>query len=364
MSFVLLGHGAAVPQFHADDKEALQFALDRFARDEKDRRTLPILYRMAGVKRRHTVLLKAPEGRPAEERYSLLYDPAGPDDMGPSTSERMAVYEESAVSLAVEASRKALDASGVVGSDITHLVTISCSGFFAPGVDVALMNALVLPPTVARTHVGFMGCHGALNGLRVARGFGLSDPKAVVLVCAVEVCSIHYHYGFDPEKVVANALFADGSAATVGRAGDSGAGWPIRATGSCLLPDSEDAMTWRIRDNGFEMTLSPKVPARIEEHLRPWLEGWLTEHGLALEDIATWAVHPGGPRILSSVAKALDLPKGTLDPSHDVLKQFGNMSSPTILFIIERLRAAQAPLPCVALGFGPGLIAEAVLFAD
>ena len=122
-------------------------------------------------------------------------------------------------------------------------------------------------------------------------------------------------------------------------------------------------MTWRIRDHGFVMTLSAKVPGLIEEHLRGWLESWLAENGLGITDIATWAVHPGGPRILSSVAMALGLDDDALAVSREVLREYGNMSSPTILFVIDRLRKAHAPLPCVALAFGPGLMAEAVLFA-
>jgi predicted naringenin-chalcone synthase len=163
--------------------------------------------------------------------------------------------------------------------------------------------------------------------------------------------------------VVANALFADGAAAVVGSARPDSVGWSVLATGACLIPDSEDAMTWRIRDHGFVMTLSPKVPGLIEEHLPAWLESWLATEGLGINDIGTWAVHPGGPRILSSVARALGLDDDALAVSREVLRQYGNMSSPTILFVLDRLRQADAPLPCVALGFGPGLMAEAVLFA-
>ncbi|MCC6154308.1 MAG: type III polyketide synthase, partial [Candidatus Hydrogenedentes bacterium] len=211
--------------------------------------------------------------------------------------------------------------------------------------------------------VGFMGCHGALNGLRVARGFIESDPNARVLLCAVELCSLHYHYGWNPEQIVANALFADGSAAIVATAGKGGENeWAIRGTGSCLVPESEDAMTWRIGNNGFIMSLSSRVPELIGSHLRPWMEGWLQQHKLTLDDVKSWAVHPGGPRILGSVVKALNLTKDAVDVSREILRDHGNMSSPTILFILNRLREANAPRPCVALGFGPGLMAEATLF--
>src|SRR5262249_53903266 len=157
------------------------------------------------------------------------------------------------------------------------------------------------------THVGFMGCHGALNGLRVANAISAADAEARVLLAAVELCSLHYHYGWDPEMVVANALFADGAAAVVG--GRDGCGgrdsWRVAKNGSCLVPDSEDAMSWRIVDHGFKMTLSARVPNLIETQLRPWAAEWLGNNGLTIEKIGSWAIHPGGPRIVDSVGRAL-----------------------------------------------------------
>ena len=362
-AFTILGQGSAVPHHSIGQKESVQIAVEHFCPSDKERRLLPALYRMAGVKKRHSVLLRERGPDDSGPSYDLMYEPEGPDDMGPRIGERMRAYEDHAGPLAAQAAKEAIDKAGSSAADISHLVTVSCSGFDAPGVDVGRSRDLGLPPTVERAHIGFMGCQGAMNGLRVARGFAASSPGANVLLCAVELCSIHYHYGWDPERVVANALFADGAAAVVGTMTDKADGWPIQATGACLIPDSEDAMTWRIRDNGFEMSLSSRVPKLIEEHLGPWMETWLAGEGLQLADIESWAVHPGGPRILSSVSKALDLPDGALEVSRGVLQEFGNMSSPTILFIVDRMRTAKAPLPCVALAFGPGLMAEAVLFA-
>jgi predicted naringenin-chalcone synthase len=210
-----------------------------------------------------------------------------------------------------------------------------------------------------------MGCHGALNGLRVARALVGDDPAARVLLCAVELCSLHYYYGWCPGKMVANAIFADGAAALVGvaeEAAPAGA-WRVLATGSCYLPNSADAMTWTIGDYGFEMTLAKSVPGLIARHLRPWLEGWLGQRGLRVADVPSWAVHPGGPRILAAVEEALALPREATADARAVFASHGNMSSPTVLFIVERLRARRAPRPCVALGFGPGLVAEVALLA-
>ena len=221
-------------------------------------------------------------------------------------------YEAEAGNLAVEASREALDDSGVSADRITHIVTVTCSGFFAPGLDVALIKRLGLRPGVERTQVGFMGCHGAINGMRVARAIVGADRSACVLLCCAELCSLHHQYDLDPSTIIANALFADGAAAHVGVAGDSRPDAPYRvvATGSTLIDDSEDVMSWRIGDHGFAMTLSAKVPKLIVRHLRPWLDGWLASHGLRVETVPAWAVHPGGPRILTAFSEATGIGRG------------------------------------------------------
>jgi predicted naringenin-chalcone synthase len=361
MKFSITGHGTAVPEHAIGAEEALKYATEFCCHTDEQRNKLPKLYRMSGVEQRHSVLLEGPQGNGPRQSFFGL--PDGPEDRGPGVARRMDVYEREAGPLAIEASEQALNRSQLSGVDITHLITVSCSGFSAPGVDVEIIKALGLVPTVQRTHVGFMGCHGALNGLRVARGFAESDPDARILLCAVELCSLHYYIGWSPERIVANALFADGAAALVGQArnGEAPDEWKVTATGSCLLPDSEEAMTWRISDHGFQMTLSREVPRVIGKHLAPWLTAWLKEQGLGLDDVGSWAVHPGGPRILDAVGRSLGLDNGQLDASREVLRERGNMSSPTVLFILDLLRQREAARPCVALGFGPGLVAEAAL---
>jgi predicted naringenin-chalcone synthase len=275
----------------------------------------------------------------------------------------MALYEQVAPGLAAQASREAMTSAGICAEQVSHLVTVSCTGFFAPGLDTRVIGALGLPPSTRRTHVGFMGCHGALNGLRVAQSFIESDPDAVVLVCSVELCSLHFAYGWDPDMLVPNALFADGAAAVVGRAAAAAETreWRVEACETLLMPDSAEDMSWRIGDHGFRMTLSARVPDLIESHVGAWLESWLGEHGLSVQAVGSWGVHPGGPRIVSSVERAASLGKEQTQISRAILADCGNMSSATVLFILDRLRAAEAPLPCVALAFGPGLVAEAVL---
>jgi predicted naringenin-chalcone synthase len=366
MTFAILGIGTAVPNAVISQPDALRIARALAHPTDEQATWLPLMYSGTGVAARGTALGSAVmrdmlDGATAT---GSPYLPTGtPDDRGPTTAQRMQHYADLAPPLAVQAAAAALRRSGLHGANLTHLVTVSCTGFVAPGVDLALIRALGLPATIQRTHVGYMGCHGALNGLRVARAFSEAEPDARVLLCAVELCTLHYHYGWDAQKVIANALFADGAAAVVG-ASDASAppeAWRVAATGSCLIPDSETAMGWTVGDHGFEMSLSKVVPRLIAQYLRPWLEGWLHQQGVAVEQVGSWAVHPGGPRILDAVEESLCLPRGATDVSRAVLAEHGNMSSPTILFILDRLRAADAPRPCVALGFGPGLMAEALL---
>jgi predicted naringenin-chalcone synthase len=271
-------------------------------------------------------------------------------------------YAEQAPLLARRAAQEALHNSGVPARAITHLVTVSCTGFHAPGWDVSLVRDLGLPATTERTHVGFMGCHGALNGLRVARAFVEADPGARVLLCATELCSIHYFYGWDPQRVIANAIFADGAAALVGAAGGGSGCWELAASASCLVPETENVMTWDVGDHGFVMTLAKNVPDIITRNLHAFLAPWLAGHGLAVADIQSWAIHPGGPKILDAVGAALGLRDELLRPAREVFAAYGNMSSPTVLFILDHLQKHGGRPPCVALGFGPGLNVEAALF--
>jgi predicted naringenin-chalcone synthase len=364
MSFAILGLGTALPEFRFTQEEAVRVA-QVLCLDPRQSPLVPVLYRQTEIEGRNIVL-----GEPiirdvidgTKHSQSVFLPKGDPDDPGPTTAERMHVYIEHAAPLAISAARAALAESGFSPEAITHLVTVSCTGFSAPGVDVALIKGLNLSTTVERTNVGFMGCHGALNGLRVARALTGSDPSARVLLCAVELCSLHYHYGWDPKRVVANALFGDGAAAIVGAPATDETALQVAATGTKLFPDSAYAMTWDVGDHGFDMTLSTRVPNLIEKLLRPWLEEWLHHSRLRLCDVHSWAIHPGGPRVLLAVGEALGLPATALTASREVLQQHGNMSSPTVLFIIDRLRKQKAARPCVALGFGPGLTAEATLF--
>lgn len=388
---IILGLGTALPEHRMTQDEATFLAQEICARTEEERRLVKVLYRKAGVKQRFTALphqtalewLAAPATLVAEQRAGVN-DAISDEDrltsveesesqpsvhLGPTTSQRMAYYREHAPPLALRSAAAAMAEAGIAADEITHVITVSCTGFFAPGVDAALIEHLGLPRTTERIQVGFMGCHGAVNGLRAATALVAADPRRRVLLCAVELCCLHYCFEWDPLRAVGNAIFADGSASLVVGSGNASHSSPTHdrplrpaACGSYLIPDSTDAMTWDIGNHGFRMLLSPRVPDLIGVHLRPWLTAWLAQHDLTIDRVGGWAVHPGGPRILTAVEEALGLEPTATMASRDVLATHGNMSSPTILFILDRLRKSNVPRPYVALGFGPGLAAEAALF--
>jgi prepilin-type processing-associated H-X9-DG protein len=387
----ILGIGTATPP-SAPQEQAMEFAMTLTGQPLDQQAWLKRVYRQTGIQSRGSVLVREGDHSYAEPRK--FYPPSkGPDDRGPTTAARMAVYAERAPKLALESARRALENSDTSPASITHLITASCTGFYAPGVDAALIEHLGLSRSVRRVHVGFMGCHAAFNALAAAQD-SAATRNARILVTCVELCSLNWAYGSDPGKLIANALFADGSASAVvgtsalspspGNPGEGRGGgrepinsdlaeelvrpislspqttWQLTDFSSYLIPNSHDAMTWNLGDHGFEMTLSPGVPEHIRTHLRPWCEQWLAKNELKLSDVAGWAIHPGGPKILAAVAEALELEADALRFSHKVLAAHGNMSSATILFILKEM-AKEIAGPVVAIGLGPGLMAEGML---
>lgn len=371
MSLSILSLGTAVPPDAVTPEDGLRIARYLAGQDVRTSDWLGPIYTNSGIRQRFQVI----GGHVVRDLWAGTNVSGSPflpsesnDGLGPTTGERMTIYAEEVGPLALRAASRALEKCDFGADAVTHLITVSCTGFMAPGIDLTLIRGLGLPATVERTHVGFMGCHGALNGLRVANAFASADPDARILMCAAELSSLHYYYGSSADKLVANSIFADGAAAVVGqRARRTSAlngknPWRIRGAGSCVIPDSEADMGWRIGDHGFEMSLSRRVPGLIALHLRPWLERWLSKHSLTVESIKSWAVHPGGPKILTAVEESLNLPAEAIATSRAIYADYGNMSSPTVLFVIDRLRNQGSSVPCVAMGFGPGLVVEAVLF--
>lgn len=347
----------ATPEHARPQSEALAFMQQIESLPEPLRRRLPAVYQRTGIERRHSCVPDYMHDDPAQFEFfpqNLRLEPA------PTSAERNQWYRHHAVPLAEKVARDALDQADVGADEITHVVTVSCTGFFAPGIDIELVRRLGLDPSTQRTHVGFMGCYAAFNALRVADGFCRSQPGARVLVVCVELCTLHFQIDDTLERAVVNALFADGAAAAVlSSVEEERPGWYLRRQRTALHEDSMDHMTWDLGDTGFDMTLSPRVPHVIAEVLPDYIEELGEQQGAD-----RWAIHPGGPAIVEKAAQVLDLEQEDVEESLGVLRDYGNMSSPTILFVLDRvLQGEAAPGErCIALAFGPGLTIEGALF--
>jgi predicted naringenin-chalcone synthase len=281
----------------------------------------------------------------------------------PSTEARMKLYAIQAPELAMRAVSR-LDVSDE-RDRITHLIVASCTGFTAPGLDLQLCESLGLRRDVARTIVGFMGCSAAVPALRLAQQAVLADPKSRVLVVNLELCSLHFQETADIETVLSFLLFGDGCTAALVTADE--AGIALHDFRNAVIPDSQDLITWHIGNQGFEMFLSGKVPIRIAQALREDLsradEGGLLR-GAGTQDIDLWAVHGGGRTVLDAVEAGLCLDEEALHFSRGVLRDYGNMSSATVMFVLSRMLERAAPRQRgMAMAFGPGMVAETFRFS-
>jgi predicted naringenin-chalcone synthase len=279
----------------------------------------------------------------------------------PGTAARMARFERDAPVLAA----KAIAGLDLDPQSVTHLVAASCTGFMAPGLDQRIVEQAGLRPEIERTVVGFMGCYAAVNSLRLAHHIVRSEPEARVLVVNLELCSLHFQDTDDLERNLSGMLFGDGAAAALVTADASGAA--LHDFRAAALPGSGDLITWKIGDHGFDMHLSGEVPKRIEAAMRA--EAARNDDGGILRgdrpaDYDLWAVHAGGRTILDAVEAGLELGREALGVSRRVLHDFGNMSSATLMFVMQRILAGEGGdgRRGIGLAFGPGLAAESFRF--
>jgi len=278
-------------------------------------------------------------------------------DHFPGTAARMARYEAEAPALAEQACL-ALGLEGQ-GASVTHLILATCTGFAAPGLDHWLIRRFGLRGSVERSIVGFMGCQAAINALKLAWHMARSDTRAKVLVVNLELCSLHMQPAREVETLLCSLLFGDGCSAAL--VSQEPHGLRMEGFHAALVPEAAHQITWRIADSGFDMTLSGFVPLTLARALPGEADAILA--GVPVEEISHWAVHPGGRAVLDAVAHGLELPQGSLDVSRAVLREFGNMSSATVMFVLERMmRGMASGARGCALAFGPGLSAESMRF--
>jgi predicted naringenin-chalcone synthase len=353
-----------LPAFSFSQEEASR-KMQEWARDEREKRLVRAIYRSSGIETRHAVVRDYDGGTP--ESF-FRPGPAG-TLVGPGTAARNALYASESRTLCVPLARKAIaGCPGVDPGDVTHVVTVSCTGFYNPGPDYHIVRELGMSPGTQRYHLGFMGCYAALPALRMAAQFCEADPEAVVLVLCVELCSLHMQLSGTEDMILANSLFADGAAAAIVRAREpeEGGGYRIDGFRSTLVPSGEREMAWRIGDHGFDISLSSYVPKIIGANLREFVEPSLADSGMGVGDVDVWAVHPGGKSILDQAQRCLCLRGEQVRASREVLRRYGNMSSVSILFVLREIlseRAGTGEAKICAVAFGPGLTVEMALLA-
>ncbi|PRB11083.1 type III polyketide synthase [Microbacterium sp. MYb62] len=332
-------------------------------------------FNVSGIDTRHTVIDEL--SLDSDTTDPVFFDRRTGRLLAPGTKARNDLYAREAAKLFIEAARRSIDADpDLEPADVTHVITVSCTGFHAPGPEYEIVRALGLSDAVQRFHLGFMGCYASMPALRAASQFCAADENAVVLVVSVELCTLHLRSSENLDTIVASSLFADGAAAGIVTARDL----PSPSTGlrldrfhTAIAPEGEKDMAWTIGDTGFEMILSTAVPQIIGETiidaLRP-LYAAEDDLAAAFADervgaaVQHWAIHPGGRSILDKVQERMRLSDAQLHPAREVLRENGNMSSATVLFVLKRIleeEGAEAGERVSAMAFGPGLTAESAL---
>lgn len=339
--------GTAVPRHEVHD--AFRIFAGRQITDARTRTAFARLAERSHISHRRSVLEPDAEATGTTDGFYRV-------DRFPGTATRMARFEAEAPALA----EAACDALGLAdeAAGITHLVFATCTGFVAPGLDHWLIRRYGIPGSVERSTVGFMGCQAAINALKLAHHIIRSEPRARVLVLNLELCTLHLQPSTEIEQLLCFLLFADGCSAALVTAEPHGLA--MEGFHAALIPEAADQITWRIGDGGFDMTLSGFVPLTLARAL-PGQSAAILD-GAATDAFDLWAVHPGGRSVLDAVMHGLDLPEAALETSRGVLREHGNMSSATVMFVLARMMAAPRGQRGCALAFGPGLSAETMRF--
>lgn len=328
---------------------------------------LRTIYAKSGIEHRHSVLNEF--GAPDQPDH-LIWHPSG-DIPNTSVADRMNVYEQYAAGLTAIAVKDCLAALPTLQpADVTHVVTFSCTGMYAPGLDIQLVEELGLSRSVERTCINFMGCYAAINALKSAWHIARSDKDAVVLIAGVELCSLHYQKSNEPNQMVANALFSDGAAAAIISSRDLQPDRPhpafcIRNFYAEFEQNAASDMVWRIGNAGFDLRLTPEVPNVVKGNIRGLIDKLLHRAGLEQSDIDYYAIHPGGVKILEACEVSLGISKEVNKRSYDVLRDNGNMSSVTVMFVLKNymdtLSKEERGKNILACAFGPGITMESMI---
>jgi len=353
--------GTANPPHKFSQQQIADFMIRAMELNEEEAQQLRILYRASGIENRYSVL----EDYGTTEQFSFYSNSKNLEPF-PSTKSRLELYRKQSVNISKNAALKCLNAQNTNPKNITHLIAVSCTGMYAPGLDIDLIEHLQLNSTIQRTCINFMGCYAAFNALKVADSLCAQNPAAIVLIVCTELCSIHFQKENTEDNKVANAFFADGSAALLiqSRAG-KGASLKIGSFFCDLAPDGNKDMAWSVGNQGFEMKLSSYVPNVIKKGISKLTSSLLQANKININDISYFAVHPGGKKILETIEQELGIDRRDNQFSYSVLKKYGNMSSPTVLFVLkeiyDQLSSNDHNKKILSFGFGPGLTLESLV---
>ena len=358
MKASILALVTAVPPYAFDQAEIAQKLIDIFSLNPQKAEDIKQLYKSSAIHTRYSVISDLKK----ERQEWNFWGPEYPKTI-PTTAQRNDVYKIEASKLAYEAAAKALKAWGGKSEDISHVISVSCTGMVAPGIEFDLMQQLNLKPSTQRLGINFMGCFGAFKGLSVAQAFAKENPKHRILLVCTELCSLHLQAEQTLDNILANSLFSDGAAAVIVGAGSKSYEtplWEIHNNGSIALDNTIDKMRWEVGNHGFNMKLSHTVPVLLGRHITPFVQS-LVNSDFSYEN-CDWAIHPGGKSIIQAIEKALKLQEGLTKASWDTLANYGNMSSATFLFVLHRILEQKSSKKwTLGLGFGPGLSVEGIL---
>lgn len=351
-----------VPEHYFEQSFLRDRMKEYISEKEATKRIIHRIYSKSGIDKRHTVI----NDFNANGDPRFFFEKDGSLNK-PSTGTRNALYAQKAKELFVETARQTISENNSVSKkDITHVITVSCTGFFAPEPGFEIIKKLDLSTSTQRFHLGFMGCFAAFPAMKMAKSFCKSDPDANILVVCLELCSLHLQDSEATDQLISASVFADGAAGMIinnTKPTETG-GLELSQFSTSIADESENDMAWTIGDTGFDMVLSTYVPEIIESNLKESIRPLFNDYELTPQQIRHWAIHPGGRAILDKVQSGFELQEGQLASSRNVLAKFGNMSSATILFVLADL-LEQPVLPSkesiLAMAFGPGLTIESGL---
>jgi len=354
--------GIAVPDNRFDQSAIGKFMIKAMQLDYENSRKLQAIFRSSGIAQRYSVL----EDYGKEKDFSF-YPNTEDFEPFPSTEKRLALYQQHAVQLSAAAVNDCIaKLRGFDLKSVTHLIVVSCTGMYAPGLDIELVQQLKLRHDVQRLSINFMGCYAAFNGIKAGDAFCKADPESVVLVVCVELCSIHFQKQATDDNMLANALFADGASALIMQTKPvEGVNLVPAAFHNALSFTNEPQMAWRVGNAGFEMKLTSYVPGIIQGGIKNLTDEMLSKIKKNFDAIKHFAIHPGGKKILEAIESRLSISKDDNRHAYAVLNQYGNMSSPTVLFVLYHLLSGLTSKnngeDVLSFAFGPGLTLESIL---